>query len=105
MEQRTYWLSFLDEQRPAGQRFLGVCVVDVDADDAEAVRDELIVKFPNHAEGAEWIAAAIRAAHEMGCNPGGQVASVVVPASCPAPRNRLLSKADVERLEQTQLKT
>jgi hypothetical protein len=87
MEERTYWLSFADHTG-----FLGVCIVDVDADDAEAERDWLTFKHPNHAPGAEWIGAAVRMAHLMGCNPGGAVQSTVIPSTVVGPRNRLLTR-------------
>lgn len=87
MEERTYWLSFADHTG-----FLGVCLVDVDEEDAEAERDRLRVQFPHHAEGAEWIAAAITMAHVMGCNPGGEVQSMQIDSGVLGPRNRLLTR-------------
>jgi hypothetical protein len=44
------YLSFVDPDRPEGQRFLGACWVK-----------------------AQGPATAIQTAHEHGCNPGGQV--------------------------------
>lgn len=46
-----WWLSFADPTRPKGQQFLGVCIV-------EAV-DEI---------------SAIKVAHALSINPGGEVA-------------------------------
>lgn len=46
-----WWLSFCDPARPAGQQFLGACIV-------EAV-DEI---------------TAVKVAHALGINPGGEVA-------------------------------
>ncbi len=75
-ETRTYWLSFVDPDRPSGQKFLGVCIVDVTDADVRAVRDEVRAKFPTARDGAEWIAAASRCAWTHGCNPGGEILSV-----------------------------
>lgn len=47
---KLWWLSFADPDRPVGQRFLGVCVVE-----------------------AEDISTAADRAWEMNCNPGGEV--------------------------------
>jgi len=108
-ESRTFWLSFCDDARPAGERFLGVSVVDVSAEDVAAIRDELHAKFPHAAEGAEWIAAASRKAWRMGCNPGGQMLSASVDPSAETvspeeraeiasiPRNRLLTPDELAR--------
>ena len=90
---RTFWLSFVDPDRPAGERFLGVVVVDVSPEEAAAIFDVLRVKFPRAVEGAEWLAAATRKTWSWGCNPGGEVASVeLTPEQCVGiPRNRLLT--------------
>ena len=45
-----YWLSFCDADRPAGQQFLGACVI----------------RAASHE-------AAVLTAHALGCNPGGEV--------------------------------
>lgn len=99
---KTFWLSFCDEDRPKGQQFLGVCVVDVTDEMVELEKIDLDLRFPRHAPGAEWIAAATRKAWAEGCNPGGQVASVECPQDHPDilryPRNRLLSKYDLAEL-------
>lgn len=52
-----WWLSFADGRKPKGQQFLGVCIV----------------------EGATFI-AAIKAAHILGLNPGGEVQAQELPA-------------------------
>lgn len=49
-ERRLWWLSFVDTERPAGDKFLGACQVWADC---------------GH--------NAIRWAHRLGCNPGGEV--------------------------------
>jgi hypothetical protein len=100
MSVHTFWLSFTDPHKPAGHKFLGVCVVDVDELDAlEATRFLL----PQSKPGAEWIMAAARKAWRTGCNPGGQIASVDIPAEqlhelAETPRNRLLQKGELARL-------
>lgn len=51
-----WWLSFVDPSRPAADRFLGVAIV----------------------AGGD-IVEAVKAAHALGCNPGGDVAGYMVP--------------------------
>jgi len=94
---RTFWLSFTDPDRPAGSRFLGVCVIDVTEAEATAAR----AAHPQAAPDAEWIGAAMRHAWAAGCNPGGQVGSIEItdaPEAARAPRDRLLSKSELAAL-------
>lgn len=102
---QTWWLSFCDGDRPQGEQFLGVAIVDVTQAEADAAKVEIDLRFPQHQPGAEWIAAASRKAWAMGCNPGGQVRSMRIDdaprfpdmnAACP--RNQLLSHADLTAL-------
>jgi hypothetical protein len=103
MAVRRFWLSFVDGTKPEGQRFLGVCIVEVtdeDAADAKAIIDD---QFPQHAEGAEWIAAATRKAWLTGCNPGGEIATSDITEATPPegvdlPLHRLLQKPELSRL-------
>jgi hypothetical protein len=99
---RVFWLSFADDDRPKGDQFLGVCVVEVSEAEAAAMRPELRERFPHHKDGAEWIAAAVRKAHRLGINPGGHVATIELPPDWPLrdtiPRNLLLSKNDLHHL-------
>lgn len=100
---RRYWLSFADSKRPEGQRFLGVCIVEVDEEEAEDQKRRIDVQFPEHKENAEWIAAASRKAWEMGCNPGGSVQAADIteatpPSGVEMPLYRLLSKDELDRL-------
>jgi hypothetical protein len=102
-ETKTFWLSFTDPDRPKGDQFLGVAVVDVtDADVARAAAT-VAKRYPNAQRGAEWIAAAIKKAHAMGCNPGGQVATMEMPRAWPkfktCPRNELMSRARLLELD------
>ena len=100
METRTFWLSFVDPDRPKGQRNLGAAVVDVTEDDAEAEKGELAAKCPQHMEGAEWIAAASRKAWQTGCNPGGEMASMDITGIEPPrelPKYQLLSREEWQR--------
>jgi hypothetical protein len=48
-----YWLSFCDEDKPEGQKLLGVCIVE-----------------------APDTISAVKLAHEKKCNPGGEVMAV-----------------------------
>jgi hypothetical protein len=89
---RTFWLSFADEDG-----FRGVCVIDVDADEAAAIKPELDARFPKHAPGAEWQAAATRKTWQYGCNPGGQVGFAEIPPETPVPRNRRLTDAELKQ--------
>lgn len=41
---QTWWLSFCDTEKPAGQQFLGVVIVDVDETDAQ--RAERMASVP-----------------------------------------------------------
>ena len=103
---RTYWLSFCDGQKLKGQQFLGACIIEVEAADAERAKALIDVQFPQHAPGAEWIAAASRKAHHQGCNPGGEVMAIDMTENLPPdrvehwqaiPRNRLMDKAELQQ--------
>ena len=98
---RTLWLSFCDGAKPAGQQFLGVCVVDVTPEEADEALIDVLFRFPLAEPGAQWIAAAVKKAHRAGCNPGGEVATAdITDATPPAPlpKNRLLSFKELEDL-------
>lgn len=100
---RTFWLSFCDGKRPAGEQFLGACLVDVTQAEASQALIEIAFSFPDALHGSEWVAAATRKAHREGCNPGGEIASADVTDGPPEmlslyPRNRLMSKAELEAI-------
>ena len=98
---RTFWLSFCDEDKPEGQCFLGVAVVDVTPEEADAIQTKLDAMFPHRQEGSEWMAAATQKARALGCNPGGQVAFWEITGSEEAakyPRHQLLSRAELEAI-------
>jgi hypothetical protein len=72
--ERWFWLSFVDDEKPVGSKFIGACMVK-----------------------ARGMATAIREAHRQGCNPGGEVSVTEVPEDrYPKPPwvNRLLTKAE-----------
>lgn len=73
-QRSLWWMSFCDTDKPAGQEFLGVIVVE-----------DL---GPMH---------AISKAHELGINPGGQVMIVPVQPSSIKPEhlNRLLAMEEL----------
>ncbi len=99
---RTVWLSFCDPDRPKGQRFLGVAIVDVTDEEVEGSILYLHLHYPKAQPGAEVIHAAMRKAHETGCNPGGEVNSWELSEGSPelsAPRNRLMQQAELEILD------
>jgi hypothetical protein len=102
---RTYWLSFCDDQRPQGQQFLGVVIVDVSEVDAAGA---LLTWDATHATpmadrvDGPWLAAAMRACWRAGVNPGGEVASRRIddapgfPRMSPRyPRLQLLSRDEI----------
>jgi hypothetical protein len=77
--ERWFWLSFCDGSLPAGQQFLGACLVK-----------------------GRGIITAVREARKRGCNPGGDVKAVEIPSHLvPPPKwaNRLLTKAEAESEE------
>lgn len=83
----TWWLSFCDADRPKGEQFLGVILVD-----------------------AVDLVDAITQTHQAGCNPGGEVKAVPLPPledvpeedradaakTYALPRLTLLSKSDID---------
>jgi len=101
---KTFWLSFTDQRRPAGDRFLGVCVVEVNETHVALAMMDLP---PQAAPGAEWIKAAIQRAWDCGCNPGGQVGSMEILESelrhlNTTPRDVLLSREQLRELGHTE---
>ncbi len=74
-----YWLSFADPDKPRGTQFLGVAIV----------------------EELDFI-GAIKRAHALGCNPGGEVLGYTVPERIDVPEvwmDRLLTRAEAEQVE------
>ena len=72
---KTFWLSFTDQRRPTGDRFLGVCIVEVNETHVALA----MIDLPQQAApGAEWIKAAIQRAWALNCNPGGQVGAIEI---------------------------
>ena len=100
---KTFWLSFCDNELPKGQQLLGACIIDVTEADAEMAVMEVAQRFPLAQPDAEWIAAALRKAHELGCNPGGEVATLEIPIDHPMlalyPRGVLMDRATIERID------
>lgn len=77
----SMWLSFCDSDRPKGTQFLGAAIVP----------------------GAEII-TAVKMAHVLGCNPGGEVQGLPIPPDvdkliADTWRGRLLSREDCERFD------
>ncbi len=74
-----WWLSFCDPDRPEGEQFLGVALVQ--AEDEYGVAP------------AAWVA---------GCNPGGEIGMMRIPDKVPVPveyQHRLLSRAEAAKLD------
>lgn len=107
---QTWWLSFADADRPAGEQFLGVAIVDVtevDVDEVTSLVTQRRAQFglPPADPEAVWMAAAVRKSHRTRCNPGGEVGAVRIddaphwPERGPqVPRDQLLSKAQLAAL-------
>ncbi len=100
---KTFWMSFCDTDRPKGSQFLGACVIDVSAAEADECEIELLLKFPLAEADAEWIAAATKKAHRLGCNPGGEIATAEIPSDNPLlshyARGVLMDRATIERID------
>lgn len=100
----TLWMSFSDPDRPVGEQFLGVCVIDVTDAEAAAAVPRMRAMFPKAKDGAEWLFVAMERSHQLGINPGGSVGSAETPRdvfdqkSPGCPRDRLMLKPElVER--------
>jgi hypothetical protein len=93
---KTIWMSFIDEDRPKGVRFLGVNVVDITPEEEEY---QLLLHPEMHdkVKGPAICAAAAKAWH-LGINPGGEVMAMEMrPGVMPEDmKNRLLTQADLE---------
>lgn len=72
-----WWLSFADADRPEGQQLLGVAVV---RGYLPKLLPVLEPETPEETADSQWLeeamaaASAVREAHRLGANPGGQVA-------------------------------
>lgn len=71
-------MSFVDHERPQGQKYLGSCVVD-----------------------GEDLENATKNAWRIGCNPGGEILSVEVPEYLRIDKwmNRLLTEQEVREMD------
>lgn len=77
---KRFWLSFCDTDKPAGSQFLGVAIVR-----------------------AHSLPEAIRVAHVLGINPGGEVQSLELPDGVKidgGSMEQLLSRVEAEALWQ-----
>jgi hypothetical protein len=95
---RTFWLSFVDPDKPEGQRLLGVAIVDVNDEEAAHAKLDVAARFPNAQPDAEWIAAATSRAWAVGCNPGGEIGFMDItgqPQAAHGPRDRLMQYAEL----------
>lgn len=77
-----WWLSFVDEERPEGDRFLGVLLIDAPSDTAAVMR-----------------------AHMLGLNPGGEVAmwgplTAEDVAKMNYPPRKLLTRAEIAAFDE-----
>lgn len=78
---QTFYLSFVDPARPPGQRWIGACFIDVDADPDDGM-------------------TVAKAAWARGCNPGGEIMMLPLDltsgAGIPeAYKDRLLDEAEL----------
>ena len=96
----TFWLSFVDEHRRPGERFLGVAIVEVCDDEYQLSKVEGQLRgWPNDPYSV-WTRAAVDKAWQLGCNPGGQVGSVMIEAEAlpsDTPRGKLMQKDELAR--------
>jgi|SRR5580765_5989839 len=98
---KTFWLSFTDPDRPKGEQFLGVAIIDVTEADAALAAAIVAARHPHAQPSANWIAAAIQRAWDTRCNPGGEIMSIDVTGEHEAekaPHHCLLSRADLREL-------
>ncbi len=95
---KSFWLSFADDNG-----FLGACVVDVEAPEDPACLCEVCKSSPN----AGWNLAAVRKAHQLKVNPGGDVRIMELNRDLTMtdllPRNKLLTKDQVKALGATRV--
>ena len=100
---KVFWLSFCDVDKPEGQQFLGACLIQVSEADAMDALVDILLRFPHAQEGAEWLGAAVKKAHRLGCNPGGEVASMEVELDNPNlsrfQLNTLMDRATIEQID------
>lgn len=110
---QTWWLSFTNPDKPRGEHWLGVAILDITEAAVTAAEPAVTARralhgLPPFAPGAWelWMAAAIRVSHAMGCNPGGEVGAVrlddmpwFAARGADLPRNRLLTQAEWDALK------
>lgn len=100
---KVFWLSFCDSALPKGSQFIGGCVVKVTAEEADEAAFDVMLQFPFAQPDAEWIAAACKKAHQLGCNPGGEMASIEIDADNPMLAHYtfgvLMDKATIEAID------
>jgi hypothetical protein len=75
-----WFLSFCDEEKPEGERFVGASVVEADS-----------------------VEEATREAWRKGCNPGVDMLAIEFPADVPVPDeclNRLMSREELEAYDE-----
>lgn len=68
-----WWMSFCDPDKPKGQQFLGVCIVEAPS-------------FM-HAHQKAWV---------LGINPGGEIQAILVEGVPAEYHDKLLSRAELE---------
>jgi hypothetical protein len=85
-------------------RFLGACLIDVSAQEADACELDVLLQFPLAQPGSEWIAAATQKAHRLGCNPGGQIAFAEIEPTHPGLRfyemGKLMDRATIDAISE-----
>lgn len=75
-----FWLSFCNPKKPKGTQFLGACIVEA-------------ISFIQ----------AVKVAHIIGCNPGGEVKGVPIPNNLKIPSkwiNTLLKYEECQQLDE-----
>jgi hypothetical protein len=109
-----YWCSFANAKKPAGQQFLGVCIVVPEPQDELFALNKIIqirAEIYPHLIRALVIAtitpedicfaSATAKCHRLKINPGGEVQITALPDDYPVlatDMDRLLNRQDMQRL-------
>ena len=94
-ERVWYWLSFVDPEKPEGERFLGVSIVEISDDDPIPSFGLSIEEMAEKGKVAWHFFQAVGKTHRLGINPGGEVRGELLDrAPDPAFVGRLLNKAE-----------
>jgi hypothetical protein len=105
--QQTEWMrehaTCTKQPYEAKTFWLGACIVAVTPEEVEDAALEVMLRFPFAQPGAEYIGAATKKAHRLGCNPGGEIATREVPNDHPHLKfyqlGVLMDRATIDRID------